>query len=233
MSWAGAIFALATLAFAPSVAANLKPAKNRSSFSAVSLSAPGSIGSFTPAADPRRTSSFARAGATSFGDATFRFTPSAAPGSRRAVTVAVRTRATTKAGAERTASASMVGVAPSAYSLGVSVGWARFALSGDIAKVESGLLPESRESADIGVSYSGSKWTTRLQVGTDRSAGPRPSMIGSDESYSVDLGGSYALTRNLELTGGVRYKLQRDRLEPLIDERRDSQAVYIGTAFKF
>jgi hypothetical protein len=31
----------------------------------------------------------------------------------------------------------------------------------------------------------------------------------------------------------VRYKIQRDRLQPLEDESRDSQAVYLGTAFRF
>jgi hypothetical protein len=31
----------------------------------------------------------------------------------------------------------------------------------------------------------------------------------------------------------VRYKVQQDRLEALTDARRDSQAVYIGTAFRF
>jgi hypothetical protein len=41
------------------------------------------------------------------------------------------------------------------------------------------------------------------------------------------------LTRNLDVTGGVRYKIQEDRLQPLADNRRDSQAVYIGTAFRF
>ena len=45
--------------------------------------------------------------------------------------------------------------------------------------------------------------------------------------------GCYALTRNLDVTGGVRYKLQRDRLDRFTDNRQDSQAVYVGTAFKF
>jgi hypothetical protein len=32
----------------------------------------------------------------------------------------------------------------------------------------------------------------------------------------------------------VRYRTsERDRLAPLADNRRDSQAVYVGTAFKF
>lgn len=229
----GAMLAVSALVLAPSVASTFKPGPKRPN-AAISLTAPGNIGSFTPAAaDPRRAASFGRAGLGGGGySAGFRFTPSSAPGSRRAVTVAVRTRATTKAAAER-ALGSTVGIAPSAYNLGVSVGWKQFALSGEVAKVEGGLLPADSESAEVGVSYSGKSWSTRLQLGADRSTGSRPRLIGPEQSYSVDLGGSYSLSRNVEVTGGVRYKLQRDRLEPLKDDRRDSQAVYIGTAFKF
>lgn len=230
----GAVLAVSALVLAPSTASTLNSGKRP--YRAMSLSAPGSIGSFTPAAaDPKRAATLARVGlaGANFNSAGFRFTPSSAPGGRRAVTVALRARATTKAAAERAALGSTVGIAPSAYNLGVSVGWQQFALSGEVAKVEGGALPIDSESADIGVSYSGKGWSTRLNLGTDRSGGGQSRMIGSEKSYSVDLGGSYALTRNLEVTGGVRYKLQRDRLEPLKDERRDSQAVYIGTAFKF
>jgi len=36
------------------------------------------------------------------------------------------------------------------------------------------------------------------------------------------------------VTAGVRYKSERNnRLEALQDNRRDSQAVYLGTAFRF
>ena len=53
-------------------------------------------------------------------------------------------------------------------------------------------------------------------------------------AINFDLGGSLAVARNLDLTVGVRYKAeQRDRLQLVDDGRRDSQAVYIGTAFKF
>jgi hypothetical protein len=230
----GAALAVSALALVPSIAATFKPGKMRP-YAAISLSAPGSIGSFTPAADPRRAAILSRAGlgGASFNSAGFRFTPSSTPGGRRAVTVAMRARATTKAAAERAAIGQNGGIAPSAYNLGVSVGWKQFALSGDIARVDGGLLPVDSESADIGVSYSGRSWSTRLQVGADRATGPRPHLMGPDQSYSVDLGGSYSLARNLEVTGGVRYQRQRDRLQPLQDERRDSQAVYIGTAFRF
>ena len=41
------------------------------------------------------------------------------------------------------------------------------------------------------------------------------------------------LTRNLKVTAGVRYKQDDDRLKPMTDERRDNQAVYIGTQVRF
>ena len=44
---------------------------------------------------------------------------------------------------------------------------------------------------------------------------------------------SYNLSRRIALTGGVRYNIERDRASALQDDRRDSQAVYVGTAFKF
>jgi hypothetical protein len=83
------------------------------------------------------------------------------------------------------------------------------------------------------VSYSGDRFTTRVDAGASRVDPTTPRIIAHDESYSVGVGGSYRIARNLDVTGGVRYKIQRDRLEALADQRRDSQAVYVGTAFRF
>lgn len=216
------------VALAPVIAASPK-SKFRS---APSFRMADGIGSFTPAAaNAFRTMSFGQAGLS--GGSGFRFTPSVAPGSRRAVTVAIRARGANPATQRGGQGMAMAALTPSVYNLGVAVGWKRFALTGDVAKVDGGLLPIDHEAADVGVSYSGNKWSTRLQLGAERATGNRARIAGVDESYSLDLGGSYALTRNLEVTGGVRYKLQRDRLERLTDNRQDSQAVYIGTAFRF
>jgi len=227
----GALSALA-LVLAPALAATTQPNKSKQSRVAPSLSG----GSFTPAvADPRLAAEFARRG---FSGGSFSFTPSAASSDKsKAVKVAVRARSAitaAAAGAVREASASPVtAITPTAYNLGVSVGWKRFALSGDVAKVQGGTLPGSREAAEVGVSYLGKKFTGRLQVGAERNEGAQTKIVPIDEAYSLDVGGSYRVARNIAVTGGVRYKIQSDRLEPLADERRDSQAVYIGTAFRF
>ena len=225
----GGALALSLILCAPTSAASVKQVKKRGT-AAVSLIGASGFGTFTPAAsNPRMAAAMSRGGLTSGG---FRFTPSATPGSRRAVTVAIRARATTRAEAERSAAVTPM-IAPDAYNLGVAVGWKRFALSGELAKIDVGVMPGSREALDVGLSYAGKRWVTKLQVGSDRSTGDQPRLLGNDQAYSVDLGGSYSLTGNLELNGGVRYRRQFDRIEPLVDDRRDSQAVYVGTAFKF
>ncbi len=197
------------------------------------------IGFFAPvAADPRQAALFDRVGGT-FNAPSFRFTPSGGT-SKRAVTVAIRARsnkaATTGTPAAAVASTTNVstinfGLAPTAYSLGASIGWKHFALSGDFARLDGGTVPDNRQMADLGVSYSGSKWSTRLLFGAERATG-KTNLTGPDEALSVDLGGSFSLTRNLELSGGIRYKSQRERSD-LTSDRMDSQAIYVGTAFRF
>ncbi|GGE87022.1 MULTISPECIES: porin [Sphingomonas] len=230
----GALVLLASVAL-PSGADAATQRRRISGASGISLPSASGIGSFTPAAaDPRRA---ALAGMSGLNSSGFRFTPSTTIGSRRAVTVAVRARAANaRIEAQRAGiitNVANLSLAPSAYSLGASVGWKKFALSGDFAKTEGNLLPIDNEAIDLGVSYTNRKWSTKLQLGADRVTGSRPSLLGADQTYSVDLGGAYALTRNLDLAGGLRYKTQRERLDATADQRRDSQALYIGTAFRF
>jgi hypothetical protein len=223
----GAALLALSLALVPAIGAVTSPkAKKKPSASSALL-----IGGFTPAvADPKLAAAFAGRG---IANPNFHFTPSPAENRSKAVKVAVRARESTTAAAQRSADASglIPNFTPTAYNLGVAVGWKQFALSGDVAKVEGGLIP-GREAAELGVSYSAQKFTGRVQVGAERTDG-RQRMLADEQSYSLDVGGSYSIARNLALTGGVRYRIQRDRLQPLTDERRDSQAVYVGTAFRF
>ncbi len=216
------------------------PGEAESQARALSLRPPANLGTFTPAsADPRMARALRLAGISSRG---MRFTPSASRQNDRPVTVAVRARSSSPAQALRDAEFAMVSssssavtaITPSAYNLGVSVGWRRFSISGDLGRVDNGVLPgRSRESADVGVSYAGNRWSTRVQLSGDRPAGDTPpSLIDNEERVALDVGGSYSIANNIDITGGVRYQRQH-RLERPADERQDSQAVYIGTAFRF
>lgn len=196
----------------------------------------GGIGSFTPAAaDPKLAALLARTGLPESG---FRFTPSESQKTGlRGVTVAVRSRSNRDAGNDHVASLAPtnLGVAPIAYNMGVAVGWRRLAVSSDITHVDLASQPGGHESVDVGVSYTGKRFSGRVKAASDRPVASVPQLVTDLPSYSIDVGGSYSLTRHLDVTAGVRYKSERDRLSlsTPFDERHDSQAVYIGTAFRF
>ena len=191
--------------------------------------------SFTPgSADPRLAAAF---GSRAPSAADFHFTPAAAKGRPSQVRVAIRARAVTPTAlrdSDSTGAVGLVALAPASYNLGVAVGWRRFAVSGDVAKVASASSPlGGRESAAVGISYNLKRFTGRLAVGADRASGNVLPALVRNDNVAVDVGGAFALSRRIDLTGGVRYKIERDRLSSLADQRRDSQAVYVGTAFKF
>lgn len=191
------------------------------------------VGGFTPgAADPRLAALFARGG---LGSNDFHFTQAETRHGPRAVTVAVRMRSNRSPEQQRLAgAAAAVGIAPIAYNLGVGVGWKRFAVTGDLARVDLGPQPGSREAADLSLSYQASKRLTgRIKAATDRPYGEVAALVDQPQSYSVDLGGSYSLSRRLDVTAGVRYRSDRERLAHLDDDRRNSQAAYVGTVFRF
>jgi len=239
MAKGGAVLAALALVLSPASAAQ-KGAKKRALGSVTLSGVGGGIGSFTPAAaDPRTAALLARSGLSSATG--FRFTPSATSENRRPLNIVVRSRSTAQGARSRaldTPAVSAQAVAetttlePIVYNLGASIGWKRFAVGGEFSRVESNLIPGRRELVDLGVSYGGKRWSTRIALNADRSVG-NDTAIDSEDSYSLDLGGSFVAARGVEVTGGLRYKTQRERLDLLSDDRRDSQAVYIGTAFRF
>jgi hypothetical protein len=225
-----AALAAAGLLLSPAFAASgTSTAKKRPAAVSVSFDP---ISSFTPAnGDPRLAAAFAN---KPLALTDFKFTPAAAKGRPSQVRVAIRARAATPAQIGGGAAAPITALTPASYNLGVAVGWRRFAIAGDVSKSKA---PDpalgGRESAVVGVSYSLPRFIGRVAVGADRGDGHGLTTLRKPDNYSVDVGGSYSLSRRIALTGGVRYEIDRDRMSTLRDDRRDSQAVYVGTAFKF
>ena len=228
--------ALGTLAVAGAIVAPAIQAQENGALRSPKRQVPdmaAGIGVFTPAsADPKLAAVLARTGLSGSG---FRFTPSESRRTNRAVSLAVSGRI--NQGAPGTQAAVVtpptITLAPIAYNLGVSVDWKRFAVSGDMARVDLVSQPGSRERAELGVSYTGKRAAGRISATGDRPLANTPVLIGDNPNYSFDLGGAYSVTRNLDVTAGVRYKSEEQRLPRLTEERRDSQAVYVGTAFRF
>jgi len=230
----GAAVAAAALLLVPAIASAKPEAKKRPP--AVSLSF-DRVSSFTPAtADPKLAAELANKASA----ADFKFTPAAPKDRPSQIRVAIRARGADAVRgrvadlASAGANSAIGALAPASYNLGVAVGWRRFAVTGEVGKTRtSNLAFGGRETAVVGVNYSLKRFTGRVAASAERTEAGQAAALGRETGYAVDVGGAYSLTRNIAVTGGVRYKIEEDRVSALKDERRDSQAVYVGTAFKF
>lgn len=179
-----------------------------------------------------------------------RFTP-AGVSADRTVTVAIRVDAgEARAVSVRSAIAAAKGEAglgpslatltPTRYNLGVSRGYQTFAKPAASAPAPAGLDIKHLEMPDLatfrpreGVKETPGRLQPRIALENESRTGRSPRTLEGAGEQAVDLGAGYRLSRNLNVTAGVRLSQERDRLAPLTDAVRDDQAVYVGTQFKF
>lgn len=209
----------------------------------VSLAARGGIGSFTPASVDERLASQITVRALNNGRL-FRFTPAGTETRpNRSVTVAVRLDSQSArafsvrsalSDAAGKAGASPVRIAPVAFNLGMARGYSSFAASSttlhDLQRID---MPDLAKFKKATPASAPSRFAPRIEAEGRDQAGRAPRTLEGQGNYQLDLGGSYRLTRNLNVTAGVRYSPERDRLLPLTDGKQDNQAVYVGTQFRF
>ena len=219
--------------------------------SSESLPSPNSIDflPFTPAgADPE----LAQKVAEIVGEDALRFTPASKPASQRDRTVnfavrvneaAVRTLSSrggfeslTRGGSEQ----ARLPVAPTRYNLGIARGYQSFAqptrsVSADA--VAEGLkdisMPDLSKFDSRDDNAKPDRFRSRIALQQEGRTGSAPRTLEGAGTQRVDLGGSYSLSRNLDVTAGVRISQDRDRLGPLTDGMEDDQAVYVGTQIRF
>ncbi|MFM7403286.1 MAG: hypothetical protein ACKO1N_04155 [Erythrobacter sp.] len=209
---------------------------------AASLQALG-LGMFTPASvDPELAARVA-------GKARQRgiqFTPASAPpiSGKRTVTVAVRIDDdTARAISVRNAIDATPGRGPgfalldgNKFQLGAARGYTSFARTVDLSsKVSDMTMPDlaqfkpSSPKADD----KPSRLQPRIELEDRQIAGRSPNTLDSVAQETVGVGGSFRLSPNLNVMAGVRYSRERERLVPLTNAVKDSQAVYVGTQIKF
>lgn len=208
----------------------------------VSIDARGGIGSFTPASvDPRLAEKLKFSALR--GDKMFRFTPAAsAANGTRALTIAVRVRPDSAkainirpdlASDGGQGGAGLVQITPTAFSLGVAKGFTKFALPSSIRQPDEA-LPDLAQLGQGKSSNRKSRFSPRIEMDDIQAPTTRAVRPFNDQgSYSLDVGGAYKVTRNLDVTAGIRLRSERDRLSGLTNEQFDSQAVYVGTEFRF
>lgn len=130
-----------------------------------------------------------------------------------------------------------VAVAPTRYNLGIARGYQSFAKpEAPAAKLELGKFDMPDLAAfrpEEGVKDRPSRFQPRIALENEGAAGRAPRTLEGAGEQRVDLGGAYRLSRNINVTAGLRLSQERDRIAPLTDAERDDQAVYVGTQFKF
>ena len=190
---------------------------------------------FTPAsADPRLAAAFAGRGAAI---ESFKFTPAAAKGRPSQIRVAVRARGLAPAPGRAVEVAAAPGhqradpgqLQPRRLGRLEALRARRRRRQGRRAPIPRSATARAPSSASATISRS-SPAASRSAPNAATGASPR---LSQPDNVSVDVGAAYNLSRRVAVTGGVRYRVDQDRVATLSDQRRDSQAVYVGTAFKF
>jgi hypothetical protein len=175
----------------------------------------------------------------------FPFTPASADdGRNRTITVAARANSLLTAGAvslRNVIAPSEVGagkgprLAAVDYRLTASKGWQDFALPKAHARAAKTPL------SDVGKggfrldesAKKPSKFSTNIKLDQNKEMAPPARGSAAAGDYKLDVGGSFSISRKIDVTAGVRYASENDRVLPLPDNRKDSEAVYVGTKIRF
>lgn len=183
------------------------------------------------------------------GNELFRFTPAGLDKiSNRTLTVAARTNDVVEAvTVKNIAATGNAGLGPIAalqktkYSLKQDKGWKGFELSAlpkiladdKLGQLNRISVPSIEFKLDDGKNDKPSKFSTSMKIAKPNDAAPSPLGNAAGEDYVLNLGGSFSISKRIDLTAGVRYDRQSDIPLSSNDDREDSEAVYVGTKIRF
>ncbi len=132
--------------------------------------------------------------------------------------------------------AALSGLQADKFELGAARGYKTFARPIDLsASVRKMTMPDLAEFEPSRPKAEDKPARMQPRIGLeDRQVmGRSPNTLDSLAAQTVDLGGTFRLSPNLDVRAGVRISQERDRLDPLTNSIQDSQAVYVGTQLKF
>jgi len=231
------------------------PAFASGNVAALSSSANILLDQFTPAGvDSRLAEKFAArqsAAAARAQSRDFQFTPAGLSGNQKTLTVAARSIGLKNAravSAREVSPLSNVGRGESklkktefrltSADLTAGRGWKGFSVVEDKrAAVNAPLISDLGKSSfrlDKGPKKKPSRFKSDIAVAKERKIAPSVQGNAAPDDYQLDVGGSFSISRKIDVTAGVRYKSERDQVAAAAaDNSRDSEAVYIGTKIRF
>jgi hypothetical protein len=237
---AAALLATGSLALSPVVV----PAFAAKSINKARATSQSWLGTFTPSGvDSRLAAKFASKARNINGR--FPFTPAGVDAARsRTMTVAARTDSPLTAGAVSIRNA-IGSVEPGAnkavrltatdYRLTASRGWQGFVLP-TTPKIAAPAPLSELGKGNFRLDDKGtrpSRFNTDIKLDQNRGVAQTTRGASAVGDYSLNVGGSFSISRKIDVTAGVRYASERDRVIPAADDRKDSEAVYVGTKIRF
>jgi hypothetical protein len=238
-TFAAALLATVSLALSPLA----MPAFAAKSLDKAGAASKDWLNTFTPSGvDSRLAAKFSASSASR--DGRFRFTP-AGVNDNRSRTIIVAARANSRLTAGAVSVRSLLGnIEPGAgsalrlstidYRLTASRGWQGFALPTTPKLATPAPVSELGKSAfRLDDKKKPSKFSTNISIDKNREVVPPARGSAAPGDYKLDVGGSFSISRKIDVTAGVRYASENDRVIPAADNRKDSEAVYVGTKIRF
>lgn len=121
------------------------------------------------------------------------------------------------------------------YRLGLNVGYSGFNIGATLREDQS-VYADTTRGYGVGLSYTGTSWTTSLNVGEySRKYRNVFANYGDNEAnfYAFEIGASYRLNRAFSFSGGMRYLSFGEDVEYSLFERPEAQVFYLGTNLNF
>jgi hypothetical protein len=238
--FAAALLASGSLALSPIVA----PAFAAKSVKSTKAGPQNWLGTFTPAGvDSRLAVKFAALNRDQ--STLFPFTP-ASTGENRSRTMTVAARSDSPLTARAVSVRNVIGatepgankalrLAATDYRLTASRGWQGFALPSAPKLAAASPMSELGKGAFRldDKDKKPSKFNTNIKLGQNAAIAPPVRGSAAAGDYKLDVGGSFSISRKIDVTAGVRYASERDRVIPAADSPKDSEAVYVGTKIRF
>jgi hypothetical protein len=175
-----------------------------------------------------------------------RFTPAGvADRGKRSLTVAVRVdeqaaqaiqvRSAIAAAQDQMGTTGGVRIVSARYNLGLARGYQSFAQPTVLSKkLSDAAIPDLSSFKPAPIQTEQSRLVSRVALAREDKPGVTPRTREALGEQSLDLATSYRLTRNLDVSAGVRYSQDRDRIAPAAEPTpQDSQAFYVGTQLRF
>jgi hypothetical protein len=123
------------------------------------------------------------------------------------------------------------------YRLSAARGWHDFKLPAKAVQVDeprlSTMVGKGEFRLDGAEKKKPSRFNTDVSVDKVGNAAPNPRGSAAAGDYALNVGGSFSISRRVDVTAGVRYSSERDRVAPAANAKPDSEAVYVGTKIRF